>query len=125
MQEVASEKVSVGKVSRLAGDDVDDNSDGVKDDDGDYDDGDDDDADDDDDDLPRLASSSDTRGVAARLLGGIGLSSILIVMTRMKMMMMTRMKMMMTLAMTMITSAMSSSFHTSTASCPSCHCPRR
>ena len=114
MHEVASEKVSVRKASMLAGDDGDDNSDGVKDDDDDdYC----DENDDDDDDLPRLASSSDTRGVAARLLGGIGLSSILIVMTRMKMMM--------TLAMTMITSAMSSSFHTSTASCPSCHCPRR
>ena len=114
MQEVASEKVSVRKASMLAGDDGDDNSDGVKDyDDDDYC----DENDDDDDDLPRLASSSDTRGVAARLLGGIGLSSILSVMTRMKMMM--------TLAMTMITSAMSSSFHTSTASCPSCHCPRR
>ena len=119
MQEVGSEKVSVRKASRLAGDDGDDNSDGVKDD---YDDNYDDD--DDDDDLPRLASSSDTRGVAARLLGGIGLSSILIVMTRMKMMMMA-LKMMMTLAMTMITPAMSSSFHTWTASCPSCHCPRR
>ena len=116
MQEVASEKVSVRKASRLAGDDGDDNSDGVKDDDDD----------DDDDDLPRLASSSDTRGVAARLLGGIGLSSILIVMTRMNMMlMMMALKMMMTLAMTMITPAMSSSFHTSTASCPSCHCPQR
>ena len=114
MQEVASEKVSVRKASMLAGDDGDDNSDGVKDDDDDdYC----DENDDDDDDLPRLASSSDTRGVAARLLGGIGLSSILSVMTRMKMMM--------TQAMTMITSAMSSSFHTSTASCPSCHCPRR
>ena len=114
MHEVASEKVSVRKASMLAGDDGDDNSDGVKDDDDDdYC----DENDDDDDDLPRLASSSDTRGVAARLLGGIGLSSILIVTTRMKMMM--------TLAMTMITSAMSSSFHTSTASCPSCHCPRR
>ena len=114
MHEVASEKVSVRKASMLTGDDGDDNSDGVKDDDDDdYC----DENDDDDDDLPRLASSSDTRGVAARLLGGIGLSSILIVMTRMKMMM--------TLKMTMITSAMSSSFHTSTASCPSCHCPRR
>ena len=115
MQEVALEKASVRKASMLAVDDGDNNSVGVNDGDDDdyYDDGD----DEDDDDLPRLASSSDTRGVAARLLGGIGLSSILIVMTRMKMMM--------TLAMTMITPAMSSSFHTSTASCPSCHCPRR
>ena len=103
MQEVASEKVSVRKASRLAGDD------------GDYC-----DENDDDDDLPRLASSSDTRGVAARLLGGIGLSSILIVMTRMKMTMMV-----LKMAMTMIAPAISSSFHTSTASCPSCHCPRR
>ena len=116
MHEVASEKVSVRKASMLAGDDGDDNSDGVKDDDdGDYC-----DENDDDDDLPRLASSSDTRGVAARLLGGIGLSSILIVMTRMKMTMMV-----LKMAMTMIAPAISSSFHTSTASCPSCHCPRR